>query len=1205
MRHILQIFLLLGLALTRWSLFAAEESRTNNLPGELRWRLGRVSYQGPAELETDARPPQPLALGSSLRTSASSQAKVVFIDRSWLTLQQLTRLVLVPRPARTNLVGVRLLQGTVHYGGRGQPSRLEFETPGIPRAAPNGTEFTVSVDAVTGVSTFTMFDGEVDLVNEVDHRRVRRGQTGTSRGPRVPIEVRPILESRSIVQWWIHYPGVLDPAELGLHPPAESPLAQSLEAYAQGDLLRALQLYPDYPDPQIPTDESQRIYLAALLLGVGEAEGAAASLESVAEDQPLARALRTVIRATSLPLQNSLEINQPSAVSSTESPTYQTRTSVSSADVPASLHLAESYAYQSTHDLPSARRAAQQAVALSPRFAWAWARLAELEFAFGRTREAHSAIRQALLTAGKNAQAQAILGFLLAAENRVDEALQAFETAIAIDPRLANGWLGRGLCRLRRAHTPEEVSAAQLDLETASANEPSRSLLRSYAGRSFARSRKWTLAEHEFARARDLDPDDPTSWLYSALALWEQNQLNRAVSDLQQSIVFNDNRAVYRSSLLLHTDQAVRSASLARLYRDAYLPEVGLREAARAVAFDYANPSAHQFLAESFDALRDPSRTSLRSETAWFNELLLANVLSPPGSGLLSQNISQHEYSRLFEADGLRLLNTTEVQSQGRIRQTTAQSGAYDRTAWALDLDYHHDAGALPNTDLGRLEINAQLKQQISDRDSLYFLAKYQEFETGDVSPKRDPAQIDPRYRTAERQAPMVLGFVHREWQPGLHTTLMAGHLQSHIDATGQLAPLDLRTNIGSPAINCVLRPNFLDSKTDSHLDTWATELNQIWQTDRQVLVLGSRFQAGTLDVASQIDGPQFPVYTGYYGAPILTRIEDPFHRVSVYAYETVEMIPDRVRLTGGLGWDDLAYPANFRTPPFSSQQRVAQQLSPKTALLWNVTDHVALRGMYSRSLGGLSYEESVRLEPTQLAGFEQNWRSLIPEAVAGSVVAPEHQVGGLALDLKWNDATFVGLEATWHRSEVDQTLGVFRSDGTIDPSRSHASVSSTTEKLEYSERAVGLWLDQLLGLGWSVGASWQMRDIDLERRYPQIPSGAFGDSTLDRPGIETSLAHRIGLRAQYQHPSGPFVRAEGRWWLQDYSSAPSSPDNEFSENHFQLDFLLGWRFIGRRAEVAVGVLNVLDSDYRLHPLDLDADLPRERVWMARLSFSL
>src|SRR5205814_5973478 len=156
-----------------------------------------------------------------------------------------------------------------------------------------------------------------------------------------------------------------------------------------------------------------------------------------------------------------------------------------------------------------------------------------------------------------------------------------------------------------------------------------------------------------------LDPDDPTSWLYSALLNQEENRINEAVNDLQRSQELNENRSVFRSRLLLDQDQAVRSANLTAIYRDAGMFDISVQEASRAVNSDYANYSAHLFLAESYDALRDPKLINLRYETPAFSELLVANLLAPPSGGTLSQNISQQEYSRFFDADHIGLFSGT------------------------------------------------------------------------------------------------------------------------------------------------------------------------------------------------------------------------------------------------------------------------------------------------------------------------------------------------------------------------------------------------------------------------------------------------------------------------------------------------------------------------------------------------------------------
>jgi hypothetical protein len=58
--------------------------------------------------------------------------------------------------------------------------------------------------------------------------------------------------------------------------------------------------------------------------------------------------------------------------------------------------------------------------------------------------------------------------------------------------------------------------------------------------------------------------------------------------------------------------------------------------------------------------------------------------------------------------------------------------------------------------------------------------------------------------------------------------------------------------------------------------------------------------------------------------------------------------------------------------------------------------------------------------------------------------------------------------------------------------------------------------------------------------------------------------------------------------------------DDEF----WQFNVAAGYRFPKRRAEIAWALLNITDQDYRLNPLTLYAELPRERTFALRFKFN-
>src|SRR5207237_54036 len=229
-------------------------------------------------------------------------------------------------------------------------------------------------------------------------------------------------------------------------------LAGSLAAYRAGDLLGAL---AQYPAGHLPATDAEKIYLAGVVLAVGQVERAEALVTEITGQrsevrtpaQRLAEALRQMIAAVKLP--------QPLS-------TLHSRLST------ATEWLAESYRRQSIAHLEAARMAAREAVRKSPRFGFGWARLAELEFSFGRITEAEQALATSLALSPRNAQAVALRGFLLSAQNKIPQAIQSFDQAIALDGALGNAWLGRGLCRIRQGH----AEAGREDLQIASTLEP-------------------------------------------------------------------------------------------------------------------------------------------------------------------------------------------------------------------------------------------------------------------------------------------------------------------------------------------------------------------------------------------------------------------------------------------------------------------------------------------------------------------------------------------------------------------------------------------------------------------------------------------------------------------------------------------------------------------------------------------------------------
>lgn len=1138
--------------------------------GELLGTEGTVEFSKPNTNWFPARVGLQLMIQDRLRTLALSRATLRLAELGRLRVDELTTLEILPPSTATSKATVDLKAGAMYFFTREKPREFLIQTP-YAIGASRGTEFLTEVDE-TGRTVLTVFDGEVDLSNPLGSIVLTNGEQGTVIAGQPPVKTA-VIQATNIVQWWLYYPGVLDAKELPLTSAERTILAASLAAYESGDLNAAL---AQYPPGRIPQSDAERIYYAGLLLSVGQVAKAETMIGEVSGRSPFADALRRVIAVVT----SRRPPDDPPAKSATE-------------------WLALSYEEQPT-SLSTALASARQAVAVAPDFGFAWERVAELEFSFGRTKAAREALGKALALSPRNAQALALRGFILAAENQFGAAADSFEQAIRTDSALGNGWLGRGLCRI---HAGDEVGGLG-DLQTAAAMEPNRSLLRSYLGKAFGNVWDDCHAGKELALAMRLDPNDPTPWLYSALLNEQGNRLTRGVDDLEKSLELNDNRRVYRSQLLLDQDRAVRSSSLATIYQRDGMDQVSYREAAAAVADDYANYSAHLFLANSLNALRDPMRIDLRYETPWLNELLLANLLAPAGAGTLSQNISQQEYSKLFEMNRFGFAADSSYRSDGQFHELASQFGTYGNTSYSLDFEYQHNDGIRPNNEFTFASGTATVKQQLSPQDSLFLSLQFEDLHFGDIFQSYNPAaSADTNYDRNEHEIPIAALGYHREWAPGVHTLVLASGLsaEQHFTDTNvnmyQFLPAQSFVNSSAHGTNVLAAggplggPTIFGLNYHNEFQIYSAEVNQIFQNDWQTIIAGGRYQTG--DIKAQDDlTPGDSGFTSYY-VPTTHSIEEGFQRITGYGYDTVEL-PTHLLLTGGFAWDKIVYPKDFFDLPVSAGESTRVQAAPKAALVWSPVPEATVRAMYAQSMGGVIFDQSYRLEPVQLAGFNQTFRNVIPASVAYEGSAAEYEVIGCALDLKFKTRTYIGFQAQRLRSDGDQALGAFAVPSGV-PFLPYPA-TNVIERLNYEEPSFSATVNQLVGDNWSVGASYQFTRSELKASFPNIPSPAITPSS----NVVANL-HQVTPYIVFNHPSGFFARAEAPWYVQsNFGYGNQEPGDSF----YQVNLYAGYQFPRQHGSLTFALLDVNGTEYRLNPLNPYLELPRSRVWSLELRLS-
>ena len=712
------------------------------------------------------------------------------------------------------------------------------------------------------------------------------------------------------------------------------------------------------------------------------------------------------------------------------------------------------------------------------------------------------------------------------------------------------------------------------------------------------------VAGHAPEQAWQFNTNDPASLLYSALWHQEGNQVNAALRDLKQSGELNDHRSAFRSQLLPDQDAAVRGANLADIYHDAGMDDVSLREATRAVNFNYADYSAHLFLADSYNPLHNPNLIDPREATAWSGEFLVANLLAPVGAGTLSQSAPRQEYARLFQHDDFGIASSTSYSSRGDWTQAGSQYGTVGNFGYAVDTFYNSANGWQPNNGQEQLTVSTQLKWDFTPRDSVYLQAVYYDASGGDLNQYYNPQNADASLHTSETQAPLLLLGYRHEWSPGVETLAVAGRFDDTLNSTTVAEPVLLLARTGDGTVIAVPTPALPTAafSYQNTLEIYSAEVQQIWQKENYGLVFGSRAQFGTFDTQSTL-GAGTPTrlasttqttFVSFTTPPNQQNVSPDFERLTGYGYGSWQVF-DPLQLEAGLSCDYLKSPANYLSAPVSGGEQSENRVSPKAGFTWTLLRDTTVRFAYTRSLGGVSVEQNDRLEPSQVAGFDQAFSAFMPAALAGSPSGAKVETFGLALEQNFPTGTYLAIEGQILDSTANQTLGaVTLLPPYIPPAY---AASSTLQELDYTGKNFILTANQLVGDCWSLGARYELSLADLAMSYPEIPASVSSAGYAKN----TATLNQFTLSAVFNHPSGLFARAESSWYSQSNDGYnPAVPGDHF----WEVNLFCGYRFWHRRMAAQLGVLNLNDTDYHLNPLNQYAELPRQRTFTVNFQFT-
>jgi tetratricopeptide (TPR) repeat protein len=986
-------------------------------------------------------------------------------------------------------------------------------------AAVRGTELAIEfADDTTVVSAL---EGKVQVENDDGSVMVGGGESVVSapgKAPALQVVVRP----QDAVRWAVYFQPVIyeisgEVVEEGAWQRAAR---LSTEAYRKGDLEGALELVGAVIDTEV-SDSRFFTYRASLLLAASSVDKAAADIERSLELSPndaQALALQTIIAV---------------ALNDNEKALSTADTAVSSDPGSATARIAQSYAKQAVFDLRGARDALEKAVELESDNALAWARLAELELSFGRLADALAAARTAAEYEPNLTRAQTVLGYAYLAQVRTGMAKDAFDKAIELDQGDPLPRLGLGLAKIRDGALVEGTK----DIEVAASLDPDNSLVRSYLGKAYYEQKKGGLDGREFGLAKQFDPNDPTPWFYDAIAKQNTNRPVEALRDMEQAIDLNDNRAIYRSRLLLDSDEAARSASLGRIYGDLGFQQLGLVEGWSSVNTDPTNHSAHRLLADTYASQR-------RHEIARVSELFQSQMLQPLNTTPIQPRLAEsnlflisaqgpsalafNEFNAMFNRDQVNALVSGSYGDDETWAGEAMVSGIYRRLSFSLGYERFETDGWRENSDQADEIGNAFLQLELGTRTSLQGEYRTRESETGDLEMRFWEGDYRPELRELTDQDTARIGLRH-SFSPSSTLLLSFIHQDKTIDFSDGYDFLagTLETQLDSEDTSDSFEGQFLFRSGGVH----GAGIGGF------SLIAG----AGHFDIENEstlyalIDLPPPPWGPG--PIPDFQEFSSTTKHDNLYAYANITLPAD------------LTFTLGVSADRFDEEGGIGEkdQVNPKLGLTWRFGSGTTLRAAGFETLKRTLVTDQT-LEPTQVAGFNQFYDD--PSGTSAKVY-------GAAIDQKIGDSFFIGAQYTVRNVEIPAYFFDFE----------------TFELL-----LIDAEQDENLGRFYFFAAPHEMFTFSAEYDYEKIEH----DPILQL-GFEEVTTHRVPLGVQFIHPSGftasvkgTFVDQEGSFELRapPFGYAPGATD------FWVLDLALRYRLPRRFGFISVGVNNATDEEF-------------------------
>lgn len=1110
----------------------------------------------------------------TVRTSAASRAAIVLTSGVMIRLGELSLFHVELDQERTPGTLV-LNQGEAHLLSRKPRQFPTIRTP-IVSAAIRGTELTLRVSEE--MSRIALLKGAVHLQNQYGELDLSGGELAEVKPGQAPVKsllVNPAEE----IQWTLYYPNLVSVTDLtdliqgassqeteGIfalsdHNPDKalshfsdtgwrSTTGRALALAQKGQSDQALSLLASIPQP---ASASVHAALASLYLERGAVRQATAQhqlLEQSLSNLPEAdqRRLRSVLLSQQAII-DLIENRTEKAASRAEEAQQLAPSSISAA-------LTRSYIAQSDADLDGARKAIEATKDISRTDYNLVARQAELDLSYGESDEALEKATLAVEQMPYSAYALTVKGFAELARTELKDAENSFKRAIQLSQSDGLPYLGLGLVQIRQG----ELHQGRLLIQQAVHLEPQRSLYRSYLGKAFFEEELEDLAAEEYEQAIKLDPEDPTPYLYRSFHRTSTNRPVEALADLEKSISINDNRAVYRSSLMLDQDLGVRSNSLAQVYDMLGFSQVSRVEAIKSLSRDYSNHSAHLMLSQSYDGVDDLIQGSI-------SEFFISRLLSPVSFNLIRPSqggiVSSNEYNAVFDRNLTRKSVSLNGDTRDKSANPTVQvAGTDGRLGYGLIASGTWADGYRDNDSQNEQLVYGTLQYQLTPDDTILFDVNGTTFDNGDHDLTYDSRRNDPNIEQRFDDYLFRVGFNHHFSNQNIligQVVRNQSNFRRDDHSFERLLQASLVNN--GQVIDSARIDALLDQRVSFRSQGTRGDIQHIYNNDYISNVLGG----GILD-SSQRLGDYATVLdpAPLQGLPVFSRADNTEGSQRFFNYTTLHAT-SWLDIQGGISYSKLHLSGTPLAVPFQDSTSSLTKWDPKVGIVMTPLEKTTVRAAYFESIGSAGIRELELIEPTILSGFNQTFFDLFPGTASRNFA--------VGIDQKLDSGTYFGLEGL-HRDLTRQFPLTF-SSLSFD-AQSAALVGQDVLVLDndahVDEQVAKGYVYQVLSRTTTATIDYQWnRDtdnfLDLEARTQRLRGGL-----------------------NYFHPSGFLLFSRATWRdqrLSGYETYGTVSDG--NQNFWIVDIGTGYRFHQRHGQITLTLNNILDQNFRYLPTGIDA----------------